>query len=83
MATPARTRGVARRNRLLLAAAFALPIMLGVTVGYWGVRGQAEVVQFSLLAFTAGVLTTVRGRPVRGGPLPRHGRHRVERLSPR
>jgi zinc transporter, ZIP family len=48
-----------RRTRLLLAAAFAFPIMLGVTLGYWGVRGQSELVQFSLLAFTAGVLTTV------------------------
>lgn len=51
--------GVDRRKRLLLAAAFALPIMLGVTVGYWGVRGQSELVKYSLLAFTAGVLTTV------------------------
>ena len=48
-----------RRSRLLLAAAFALPIMLGVTVGYWGVRGQSQLVQYSLLAFTAGILTTV------------------------
>ena len=51
--------GVARRNRMLLAAAFAVPIVLGVTVGYWGVLGQSELVKFSLLAFTAGVLTTV------------------------
>lgn len=51
--------GVSRRNRLLLAAAFALPMMLGVTLGYWGVRGQSELVKFSLLAFTAGILTTV------------------------
>ena len=51
--------GVGRRKRLLLAAAFALPIMLGVTIGYWGVRGQSELVKLSLLAFTAGVLTTV------------------------
>lgn len=48
-----------RRTRLLLAAGFILPIMLGVTIGYWGVRGQSELVQYSLLAFTAGVLTTV------------------------
>lgn len=51
--------GVSRRNRFLLSAAFALPIMLGVTLGYWGVRGQSELVKFSLLAVTAGVLTTV------------------------
>ena len=51
--------GVSRRRRLLLAAGFAVPIMVGATVGYWGVRGQSELVQFSLLAFAAGVLTTV------------------------
>ena len=51
--------GVARRNRVLFAAAFAVPIMLGVTVGFWGVRGQSELAQYSLLAFTAGILTTV------------------------
>ena len=51
--------GVSRRNRFLFAAAFALPILLGVTLGYWGVRGQSELVKYSLLAFTAGVLTTV------------------------
>ena len=51
--------GVGRKNRILVAAAFTVPIMLGVTVGYWGVRGQSELVKFSLLAFTAGVLTTV------------------------
>lgn len=51
--------GVARRTRLLLAASFALPIVIGATIGYWGVRGQPAEVQFALLAFTAGILTTV------------------------
>ena len=51
--------GVPRNRRLLLAAGFTLPIVLGVTLGYWGVRGQSDVVKYSLLAFTAGVLTTV------------------------
>ena len=54
-----RNAGVERSKRLLLAAAFAIPIFLGATIGYWGVRGQPEIVKFMLLAFTAGVLTTL------------------------
>lgn len=51
--------GVARRTRMLLSIAFAIPVFLGATIGYWGVRGQPEIVKFMLLAFTAGVLTTL------------------------
>jgi ZIP family zinc transporter len=54
-----RDAGVPRRRRLLISAAFAVPILLGATLGLWGVRGRPEIVKFSLLAFTAGVLTTV------------------------
>ncbi|NKE69989.1 ZIP family zinc transporter [Nitrospiraceae bacterium HYJII51-Mn-bac16s-1-B09] len=54
-----KARGVPRRTRLLAAAAFALPIFLGTTIGYFGVRGRPEVVKLALLAFTAGMLTTV------------------------
>ena len=52
-------RGVGRRTRLLLSAAFGLPILLGTTIGYWAVRGQPEELKFGLLAFTAGILLTV------------------------
>ena len=52
-------QGVARRTRLLLAAALTVPIFLGTTIGYWAVRGQPEIVKLSLLAFTAGILLTV------------------------
>ena len=54
-----KSKGVPRAKRLLIAAAFTVPILLGATIGYWGVRGQPEIVKFTLLAFTAGVLTTV------------------------
>ena len=54
-----RDRGVARLHRIGLSAAFTIPILLGTTVGFWLVRGQPEIVQLSLLAFTGGVLTTV------------------------
>ena len=52
-------QGVERARRLAFAAAFVVPIALGVTVGYWGVRNASEAVQYSLLAFTAGILMTV------------------------
>lgn len=54
-----KAQGVSRRTRLLLSASFTVPIFLGATVGYFAVRGQPEVYKLALLAFTAGVLTTV------------------------
>ena len=54
-----KNKGVSRTKRLLLSASFALPILLGTTLGYWGVRGQPDAVKFGLLAFTAGILLTV------------------------
>lgn len=52
-------QGLARGKRLLLAASFAIPILLGATIGYWSVRDAPQLVKLSLLAFTAGVLLTV------------------------
>ncbi|MDP9381893.1 MAG: ZIP family metal transporter [Chloroflexota bacterium] len=54
-----RDAGVRRGTRLLLSAAFAAPIFLGATLGYWGMRGQPELYKLMLLTFTAGVLTTL------------------------
>jgi ZIP family zinc transporter len=54
-----RGQNVRRRTRLLLSAAFAVPIFLGATVGYWAMKGQPELYQLMLLTFTAGVLTTL------------------------
>ncbi|MEW5926061.1 MAG: ZIP family metal transporter [Gemmatimonadota bacterium] len=54
-----KNKGIGRARRVLLSASFALPILLGTTIGYWAVRGQPDVVKFGLLAFTAGVLLTV------------------------
>lgn len=51
--------GVSRWRRILLGASFALPIFCGATIGYWAVRGAADIYKFSLLAFTAGILLTV------------------------
>lgn len=54
-----RRQGVPRCRRLLLVAAFAVPIFLGAMVGYWIMRGQPELYKMMLLTFTAGVLTTL------------------------
>ena len=54
-----RNKGTPRARRLLFSAAFAIPIFLGTTIGYWAVRGQPEAVKLGLLAFTAGILMTV------------------------
>lgn len=52
-------QGLARSRRMLLAASFAIPILVGATLGYFGVRGQPEIVKLALLAFTAGILVAV------------------------
>jgi zinc transporter, ZIP family len=51
--------GVARAQRMWLSAAFALPILLGATIGYFAVRDAPEIMKLGLLAFTAGILLTV------------------------
>ena len=54
-----KNRDFKRKARLLLSASFAIPIFLGTAIGYFAVRGQPEIVKYSLLAFTAGILVTV------------------------
>ncbi|HSL43674.1 MAG TPA: ZIP family metal transporter [Anaerolineales bacterium] len=53
-----KSQGFARRKRLLIAASFLIPVLLGATLGYWLVRDQAEIFKLSLLSFAAGVLVT-------------------------
>lgn len=52
-------KGLPRARRLLLAASFTIPILLGATLGFFAVRGAPEVAKLSLLAFTAGILVSV------------------------
>lgn len=56
-----RAQNIERRTRLLAAASFALPVIVGAALGFWLLRGQGEVVQDAALAFIVGVLivTTV------------------------
>ena len=54
-----RRAGVTRRQRLILAAGFALPITVGATLGYFGLRAAPELLTLSVLALTGGALTSV------------------------
>ena len=54
-----KAQGMARRRRLLLAASFAIPIVLGATISYFTLRGRPDIYKLGLLAFTAGILLTV------------------------
>lgn len=50
-------KGVPRGTRLLLSASFALPVLFGASLGYWLLRDQSEVLKFTALVFTAGLLS--------------------------
>jgi len=54
-----RRNGVRRRTRLLLAAAFAVPVLGGATLGWFALRSASELVTLSVLALTGGALLTV------------------------
>jgi ZIP family zinc transporter len=54
-----RSAGIRRKRRVLLAAAFAVPILLGATIGFFALRDAPEVLTLAVLALTGGALTTV------------------------
>lgn len=56
-----RAQGVARRTRLLAAASFLLPVLIGVTLGFTMLRGASETAQDAALGVIVGILlvTTV------------------------
>ena len=54
-----RKAGIPRRTRLLLAAGFAVPILLGAALGYLALREAPELLTLSVLALTGGALTAV------------------------
>lgn len=54
-----RNAGISRKKRIMMAAAFAIPILLGATIGYWALRDAPEVITLSVLALTGGALTAV------------------------
>ena len=54
-----RSAGISRKQRLVMAAAFAIPIFGGAALGYLALRNAPEVLTLSVLAMTGGALTAV------------------------
>ena len=52
-------QGVPRRRRLLIAAAFAVPVLLGALISFVALRDAPALLQVSALSFTAGLLLAV------------------------
>lgn len=50
-------KDVPRAKRLLLAASFALPVLLAAVLAFFLLRGQDEALKMGALVFTAGLLT--------------------------
>ncbi|GAB4241534.1 MAG: hypothetical protein Kow0032_29530 [Methyloligellaceae bacterium] len=50
-------KGVPRRRRLLLGAAFAIPVLVAAALAYTLLRGQSDALKMAALVFTAGLLT--------------------------
>jgi ZIP family zinc transporter len=57
--TTFKRHGASRRKRLLLSLLFAVPVLLGATIGYGVLRDEPIIAKLALLAFTAGILITV------------------------
>lgn len=51
--------GMDLKHRMMVSFAFIAPIVLGTSIGFFTMRGQSPLVKFSLLSFSAGVLTTL------------------------
>ncbi|MDN5747089.1 MAG: ZIP family metal transporter [Pseudonocardia sp.] len=54
-----RRAGLGRARRILAAASFAVPILIGAALGYFALRDAPDLVTFSVLAFTGGALLSV------------------------
>lgn len=54
-----RRAGIPRQQRMLFAAGFTIPILLGATLGYFALREAPEIITLSVLAVTGGALTAV------------------------
>jgi ZIP family zinc transporter len=57
-----RRAGISRGRRILLAAGFAVPIVLGATLGFFALRDAPEIITLSMLALTGGALAARGGR---------------------
>jgi len=70
-------RGIKRAMRILLNILASLPVLLGATLGYFLVKGQPVIVEYAILAFTAGVLLTITAEEI----IPESHRNGEARLA--
>jgi len=61
-----RNAGISRKRRVLLAAGFAVPILLGATLGFLALRDAAGIITLSVLTPTGGALTAVVVEEING-----------------
>lgn len=54
-----RRAGIPRSQRMAMAAAFTLPVLLGALLGFFALRRAPSIATLSVLAATGGALTTV------------------------
>ena len=54
-----RNAGIRRGRRIMLSAAFAIPILVGATLGFFALRNAPEIITLAVLALTGGALATV------------------------
>ena len=57
-------KGIKKNVRLLLILSASLPVLMGAASGYLLVKGQPIIVEYAILAFTAGVLLTVTAEEI-------------------
>lgn len=57
-------KGIKRRMRLVLNICASIPVLLGASAGYLFVKGQPPIIEYSLLAFTAGILLTLTAEEI-------------------
>lgn len=70
-------KGISRNIRFLLILSASLPVLVGAALGYLFVKGQPEIVEYVILAFTAGVLLTVTAEEI----IPESHRNGEARLA--
>ena len=70
-------RGIKKNLRILLNLLASLPVLLGAVAGYWLVKGQPAIVEYSILTFTAGILLTVTAEEI----IPESHRNGEARLA--
>ncbi len=57
-------KGIKKNLRILLNLSASLPVLIGAALGYLLLKGQPVIVEYAILAFTAGVLLTVTAEEI-------------------